>query len=67
MIPQDQFQKKWQKLMDSPDGEIILTALLEIYSLRTSHIPGDPYQTAFNEGQRDVVNFLLNLVRLKGN
>lgn len=67
MIDQKQFQQKWQKVMDSPDGEIILTALLEIYSLRTSHTPGDPYQTAFNEGQRDVVNYLINLVQTKGN
>ena len=67
MIDQEEFEKKWLKLMDSPDGEIVMTALLEIYSLRRSHVPGDPYETAFNEGQRDVVNFLINLVRLRGN
>jgi len=49
--------------MDSPDGEVILRNLLEMYSLRTSHVRGDPYETAFREGQRDVVNFLLTLVR----
>lgn len=65
MIDQEEFEKKWLKLMDSPDGEVVMTALLEIYSLRRSHVPGDPYQTAFHEGQRDVVNFLINLVRFK--
>ena len=63
MIEQEVFIKKWQKLMDSPDGETVLEALFEMYALRTSHSPGDPYQTAFYEGQRDVVNFLINLVR----
>ena len=50
-------------MMDSPDGEVILRNLMEMYSLRTSHVRGDPYETAFREGQRDVVNFLLTLVR----
>jgi hypothetical protein len=67
MITPDDFQKKWLKVMDSPDGEVILAGLLEMYAMRTSHTPGDPYQTAFHEGERNVVNFLLNLVRLKGN
>tara|TARA_Y100000588_G_scaffold22408_1_gene22655 strand:- start:307 stop:510 length:204 start_codon:yes stop_codon:yes gene_type:complete len=57
------FEDTWKKLMDSPDGEVILRNLLEMYSLRTSHVRGDPYETAFREGQRDVVNFLLTLVR----
>ncbi len=57
------FEHTWKKMMDSPDGEVILRNLLEMYSLRTSHVRGDPYETAFREGQRDVVNFLLTLVR----
>jgi hypothetical protein len=63
MINQKDFINKWRKIMDSPDGELVMAALFEQYILRTSHTPGDPYQTAFNEGQRDVVNFLINLVR----
>ncbi len=62
-----EFEKKWEKLMDSPDGEDILKALTEMYVFRTSHCPGDPYETAFREGQRDVANFLINLVLKKDN
>lgn len=61
--PRKTFEETWNKLMDSPDGEAVLTNLLEMYALRTSHVAGDPYETAFREGQRDVVNYLLTLVR----
>ncbi len=64
--PRESFEKRWRKITDSPDGETVLTNLLELYSLRTSHVPGDPYETAFREGQRDVVNYLLTLVQKKG-
>jgi hypothetical protein len=56
------FEKKWEKLMSSPEGEDVLSALSEMYVFRTSHVPGDPYETAFREGQRDVANFLITLV-----
>ena len=65
--PRENFEKSWRKITDSPDGETVLTTLLELYSLRTSHVPGDPYETAFREGQRDVINYLLALVQNKGN
>jgi len=48
--------------MSSPEGEDVLSALSEMYVFRTSHVPGDPYETAFREGQRDVANFLITLV-----
>jgi hypothetical protein len=63
MIPVDTLEKKWRKIIDSPDGELVMEALFELYVLRTSHTPGDPYQTAFHEGQRDAINFLINLAR----
>ena len=61
--PRKNFEKSWKKISDSPDGETVLQGLLEMYSLRTSHVPGDPYETAFREGQREVVTYLLSLVR----
>jgi hypothetical protein len=63
MIPAKQLEEKWRKIILTPDGEQVIDALFEIFVMRTSHTPGDPYQTAFNEGQRDVINFLVNLAR----
>ena len=65
--PRVDFELAWRKIADSQDGEKVLKALLEIYGLRTSHVPGAPYETAFREGQRDVVNYLLTLVQKKDN
>ena len=61
--PREDFEKSWQKIVDSPNGETVLKGLLENFVMRTSHVPGDPYETAFREGQREVVTYLLSLVR----
>jgi hypothetical protein len=37
------------------DGAAVLDELTSKYMLRQSHTPGDPYETAFREGQRAVV------------
>lgn len=60
-------ERNWKKVIDNPEGEEVLQNLLEIYGLRTSHVPGDPYETAFREGQRDVVTYLLTLAQQKDN
>jgi len=60
-------ERSWLKIIDNPEGEEVLQNLLEIYGLRTSHVPGDPYETAFREGQRDVVTYLLTLAQQKDN
>ena len=60
------FEKSWLKMCDSEDGLTVITGLIEMYSLRTSHVPGDPYDTAFRDGQRDVANYLITLVQQKG-
>lgn len=39
----------------SADGQAVLDDLCEAYYDRTSFVPGDPQQTAFNEGARSVV------------
>ena len=61
--PREDFEKSWQKITDTPDGETVLKGLLENFVMRSSHVPGDPYETAFREGQREVVTYLLSLVR----
>ena len=61
--PREDFEKSWRRMINTVDGETVLKGLTEAYVLRTSHVPGDPYETAFREGQREVVTYLLSLVR----
>lgn len=42
------------------DGMNILEELIKLYYDRKSYVKGDTHDTAFREGQRDVVKFLLN-------
>lgn len=46
----------------SPDGKSAFKALETEFSDRISHTPGDPYATAFNEGQRSVILFIKDIV-----
>lgn len=40
-------------------GEQILVELKGLFYDRPSYVRGDPYDTAFNEGQRSVLEFIL--------
>lgn len=61
--PRENFERSWKKIADTADGATVVAGLNEMFGLRTSHVPGDPYETAFREGQREVVTYLLSLVR----
>lgn len=50
--------KRW---LESPDGKEVFKALYKEFADRNSHVPGDPYTTAFNEGQRSVILFLTDI------
>lgn len=58
----------WQRVFDSnnPDVKIILLDL-QTYCLagRTSFVAGDPHQTSFNEGARDVYLHIQDMINLK--
>ncbi len=41
------------------DGQTIFNELAALYYDRPSHVKGDPYETAYKEGQRSVVAFLI--------
>lgn len=48
-----------------PEIKIILTDLAEYCQFgRTSFVPGDPYQTAFNEGARDAFLHILEMASI---
>lgn len=42
------------------DGELILNDLLSRFHFKTSTMCKDPYDTAYNEGQRSVVLYILS-------
>ena len=46
------------KLFSSPEGKQIMSDLEELFSNRTSIVPGDPYATHANEGAREVVLYI---------
>lgn len=46
----------------SGEGQRVLVELQNRFELRSSHVPGDPYTTAFNEGQRSVMLFIYNKI-----
>jgi hypothetical protein len=43
-------------------GEEIFLELHAIFYQQQSHTPGDPYTTAFKEGQRSVVSYLVGKI-----
>lgn len=42
------------------DGQAILDELSRLFYDRSSYVKGDPYDTAFREGQRAVVSYLIH-------
>ncbi len=45
-----------------PSGEEALKHLRRLFYDRGSFVKGDPYHTAFKEGQRDVVGYIIECV-----
>lgn len=50
----------YKELFESDVGRKVLFSLIKSYGvLNSTHVPGDPYSTAFNEGQRSVVLMIM--------
>lgn len=49
-------------LNKEPNAGAALKVLQSLYHERPSFVPGDPYTTAFKEGQRDVYLTILSLI-----
>ncbi len=45
----------YREVFGSPSGKIVLEDMRAAWMNHTSHVPGDPYETAFREGKRSVV------------
>jgi hypothetical protein len=52
-------------LFKSDLGQDVLKDLIKsTFFLNTTHVPGDPYTTAFNEGQRALVSRILRTANI---
>lgn len=55
----EQVKKAYRAALAGVNGDVIRKDL-EYYANKQSHVPGDPYATAFNDGMRVMArNFLL--------
>lgn len=52
----------WSLLLRGSQGEIIRKDL-EYYATRQSHVSGDPYETAFHDGQRMLAQTYLDMAK----
>ena len=51
--------RRIHEMLVSPVGQELMALLRENYRYGTVHTPGDPYSTAFKDGQRSVVEELI--------
>ncbi len=52
----------YRRCFDTDFGKVVLDDLRKQYGKRTSHAPGDPYTTAFNEGCRRALLRIENMI-----
>ena len=50
-----------RRVLNTSDGQHFQQLLIDDYMLDQVHTPGDPYQTAFGDGQRSVAARLLRI------
>jgi len=53
-----------RRILQTPDGQKLYETLDTEFSDRSSFVAGDPYATAYKEGQRSVVLFLKDLMEV---
>lgn len=58
---------QYKKVFNSHDGKAVLYDLMRgnFFLNTTTFVPGDPYTSARNEGQRDVVLRILFILKMK--
>lgn len=55
--------KAYKATFESEEGQKVLAFLAEeAGQFRTSHVAGDPYATAFNEGKRHMFNHIMGII-----
>lgn len=60
--PDDKMAAAYALVFSGEDGQLVLSHLCSTFHVFTSsHAPGDPHETAFREGNRDVCLFLMRM------
>ena len=62
----EQLKADYKIIFGGDEGQRIFKDLkLRFHESTTTHQKGDPYETAFNEGQRSVQNFIKAMINSK--
>ena len=62
----EQLKKDYKIIFGGDEGQRILKDIkLRFHEFATTHQKGDPYETAFLEGQRAVLNFIKAMINSK--
>lgn len=62
-MSQVELRRSYKLLLESDDGKKILKDLKRRYFIQGTTFSNDPYETAYCEGQRTVVLFLLSMLQ----
>jgi hypothetical protein len=58
----DELKLAYRRTFNTDDGEQVLSDLKKRFAFETTTFSGDPYQSAFNEGQRAAVLLIVRML-----
>ena len=66
MMDIEDLQRVYREVFSSDEGKRVLDDLKARFGFQqTTHVPGDPYESAFFEGQRNAVLLILRMMEPK--
>ena len=66
MMDIEDLQRVYREVFSSDEGQKVLDDLKSRFGFQqTTHVPGDPYESAFFEGQRNAVLLILRMMEPK--
>ena len=66
MMDIEDLQRIYREVFSSDEGKSVLDDLKARFGFQqTTHVPGDPYESAFFEGQRNAVLLILRMMEEK--
>lgn len=58
----EELKLSYRRVFNTDDGEVVLRDLKSRFGFETTTFSGDPYETAFNEGQRAAVLLIVRML-----
>ena len=58
----DELKLAYRRTFNTDDGEQVLSDLKKRFAFETTTFSGDPYQSAFNEGQRAAILLIVRML-----